>query len=121
VEIRGPELLVANTLWMTRLTCSEAFLVFLAICQYPKARDQLASARDLPAFLARVAEDGNSEELDAIVPVILRFPMTDQFIRQIDAAGFFERFCPRVVRSNKPQLRVAAALLVDKLARIAWV
>jgi hypothetical protein len=120
-EVKGAELLVANALWMRRLKCSEAFLVFLAVSQHPRVRDQVMRVRDLPVFLARVAEEGNTEELDAIVPVIRCFPLTDQFIRHINAAGFFESFFPRAIRSSMPQLKDAAALLVDKLARITWV
>jgi hypothetical protein len=120
-EVKGAELFLDSCQWMNCLPLSDSFLLFLRICHYPTVREAITNMAELPSFLTRVASQGTNEELDATVLVIRRFNLSVRFIAALESAGFFETFFRRSDESESLVIKDDAALLVDKLARVAWI
>jgi hypothetical protein len=118
---KGAELFLTGFSWLLELKLSDAFILLLTVCQQAAARQVVGQSPEFRAFLARLASEGTEEELDAVAPLVRRVQMDADFVRGLDAEGFFERYVPRCLQSQTPQLRESVVLLIDRMARITWV
>jgi hypothetical protein len=113
----GADLLLRSPEWMTTMEMSDAFVVLLAICIHSPLRQRVIETADVHRLLTRVGREGNAEEIDTLVRLIRRLPLTEAFIKALDAVRFFEHFLLRALWSDSIQLKKWAILLMDRLGR----
>jgi hypothetical protein len=85
------ELFLSGFGWLSDLNLNDAFVVLLTVCVHPEGRQEIVKAPELLPFLAKIAEQGNLEELDAVVPFLRRLQTDADFIRALDLEKFFLR------------------------------
>jgi hypothetical protein len=102
---------------MTTMGVSDAFKVLVAICAHSPLKQRVIESGDVHRLLTRVGREGNAEEIDTLVRLIRRLPVTDALIMALDLVGFFEQVLPRALWSDNIQLIEVAILLMDRLGR----
>jgi serine/threonine protein kinase len=112
-----------NRCWLLPgcLSLSDAVIITVAVCAYPSCRADLAGFEEFWQFLKWVAEEGSAQEIQAIGAVLRRFPLTSVMAQTIDGTGFLAKGVPRMLESGIPAVVYAAMILIDKIARVAWV
>jgi hypothetical protein len=116
----GAALFLEGFAWLA-LRLSDAFVVLLSVCLHAGVRKVAGRELEVRRFLARVAEEGSEREVEALAPLIRRLHTDEEFVRGLEAEGFFEKYVPRCMRSESPALNDGAVLVTDRLARIVWV
>jgi hypothetical protein len=112
-----PFLEVRTWLQPNVLSAPDAIMLFVTLCRHGDVRAAIGRDEKLPAFLAKIAAEGQPGELQAMATVVRTLALPPQFGAALDGCGFFENFCARSLGSQSVEAHEAAVLLVDTLAR----
>jgi hypothetical protein len=123
MSAQGGEILACNPGWLAPdiFPAEDSLRLLLAVGQHAGPRNALTDAPGYPQFLSWIVADAPPKDMAAVVPLLRRTQLSDEFIRALQSARFFATFFPRAIKSGDLAAIDASIMLVDKVARVLWV
>ena len=108
--------------WMTGpMTASGSFLVALRIFTRGELRPYISESPNLPGLLSRVATERNPEELMAIATMVRRMTLNPALAQKFADSQFLDRYIKITMSSQNKELINSCLIVVDAVARTAFV